>query len=147
MSHLFLRSTSTYLAMSKAKPTYIYKLVSFSSPIPEPIPKALPLSELDAASGFMHFSTAAQVPRTLKRFFAEDPSVTILRIDYSKVEEEIKWEDSKGTAPGEMGGEGIFPHIYGRALGSADVESKSVLHRNDGNWDEALKNAESWLVY
>jgi hypothetical protein len=79
-----------------SKPTYIYKLVSFSSPIPDPIPETLPLSELDTASGFMHFSTALQVPRTLKRFFAEDPRVTILRIDYSKVEKEIKWEDSKG---------------------------------------------------
>jgi uncharacterized protein (DUF952 family) len=50
-----------------------------------------------------------------------------VRIDYAKVEEEIRWEDSKGTgglvflvqllslraitAPGEIGGEGIFPHI------------------------------------
>jgi len=133
--------------MSKAKPTYIYKLVSFTSPVPEPIPKTLPLSELDTASGFMHFSTAAQVPRTLKRFFAEDPSVTILRIDYSKVEEEIRWEDSKGTGPGEMGGEGIFPHIYGRPLGSEDIESMTIWQRNEGNWDEALEKAESWLVY
>jgi hypothetical protein len=51
------------------------------------------------------------------------------------------------AAPGEMGGEGIFPHIYNRALGSADIESMAVWHRNDGNWDEALTNAESWLVY
>jgi hypothetical protein len=85
------------MAGANLKPTYIYKLISFSSPIPEPVPKTLPLSELDAASGFMHFSTAAQVPRTLKRFFAEDPRVTIVRIDYAKVEEEIRWEDSKGT--------------------------------------------------
>jgi len=133
--------------MSEAKPTYVYKLISFSSPVPDPIPETFPLSELDAASGFMHFSTALQVPRTLKRFFAEDPQVTIIRIDYSKVEKEIKWEDSKGQAPGEMGGEGIFPHIYNRPLRSADVESLAVWHRNDGNWDEALAKAESWLVY
>ncbi|KAJ7368163.1 hypothetical protein DFH08DRAFT_830581 [Mycena albidolilacea] len=148
MNRLFLRSTGTYLAMAGAnlKPTYIYKLISFSSPIPEPVPKTLPLSELDAASGFMHFSTAAQVPRTLKRFFAEDPRVTIVRIDYAKVEEEIRWEDSKGTAPGEIGGEGIFPHIYNRSLGSGDIESKMDLS-NEGGWDQALKQAESWLVY
>ncbi|KAJ7904384.1 hypothetical protein B0H14DRAFT_2662596 [Mycena olivaceomarginata] len=110
------------MAGANLKPTYIYKLISFSSPIPEPVPKTLPLSELDAASGFMHFSTAAQV------------------------EEEIRWEDSKGTAPGEIGGEGIFPHIYNRSLGSGDIESKMDLS-NEGGWDQALKKAESWLVY
>ncbi|KAJ7276270.1 hypothetical protein B0H12DRAFT_1227437 [Mycena haematopus] len=127
--------------MSKTKPTYIYKLISFTSPI-DPIPETLPLSELDAASGFMHFSTALQVARTLKRFFAQDPRVTILRIDYSRVEEEIRWE-----APGEVGGEGIFPHIYNRPLASTDIESMSVLENNKGDWDEALKKVELWLVY
>ncbi|KAF8211263.1 hypothetical protein K438DRAFT_1806994 [Mycena galopus ATCC 62051] len=131
----------------KTEPKYIYKLISFSSSIPDPIPKTLPLSELDAASGFMHFSTALQVPRTLNRFFITDPSVTIVRIDYKKVEDEIRWEDSKGSAPGEIGGEGIFPHIYGRSLGSADIESMLILERNEGNWDEALRKAESWLLY
>ncbi|KAK7061607.1 uracil phosphoribosyltransferase [Favolaschia claudopus] len=129
-----------------SKPTYIYKLVSFTDPVPEPIPAVLPLSELDVASGFMHLSTAKQVARTLNRFFVDDPQVTILRIDYSKLESEIRWEDSKGTAPGEVGGEGIFPHRYGR-LGSADIESKLVVYKGEGSWDEALKKVESWLVY
>ncbi|KAJ7499049.1 hypothetical protein FB451DRAFT_1204077 [Mycena latifolia] len=126
-----------------SKPTYIYKLVSFS---PDPLPETLPLSELDLASGFMHLSTALQVPRTLKRFFAEEPRVNILRIEYSVVERDIKWEDSKGEVPGEIGGEGMFPHIYNRGLGRGEIESVVVWERN-GNWDEALKNAESWLVY
>ncbi|KAJ6599196.1 hypothetical protein DFH09DRAFT_1130396 [Mycena vulgaris] len=130
-----------------SKPTYIYKLVSFSSLLPEPLPETLPLSELDVASGFMHLSTAHQVPRTLKRFFAQDPHVNILRIEYSVVEKDIRWEDSKGEVPGEVGGEGMFPHIYNRGLGRREVESVAVWDRNDGNWDEALKKAESWLVY
>ncbi|KAF7355203.1 Uracil phosphoribosyltransferase [Mycena sanguinolenta] len=134
--------------MSESRtPTYIYKLVSFTSPIPDPVPETLPLSELDAADGFMHFSTSRQIPRTLKRFFAQDPRVTILRIDYSKVEHEIRWEDSKGTAPREVGGEGIFPHIYNRALSKADIESMLVLESNNGDWDEALKKAERWMLY
>jgi uncharacterized protein (DUF952 family) len=77
-----------------SKPTYIYKLVS--PPLPDPLPETLPLSELDSTSGFMHFSTAHQVPRTLKRFFAEEPRVYVLRIDYSVVEKDIKWEEPKG---------------------------------------------------
>ncbi|KAJ7507680.1 hypothetical protein B0H11DRAFT_2218515 [Mycena galericulata] len=130
-----------------SKPTYIYKLVSFSSPMPDPLPEKLPLSDLDVASGFIHMSTALQVPRTLKRFFAEDPRVYILRVKYSTVEEDIKWEDSKGEVPGEVGGEGMFAHTYHRGLGVTDIESVAIWNRNDGDWDEALKEAESWLVY
>lgn len=40
-------------------PVYFYKIVP-SAP-PEPFPAEYPLSELDAADGFIHFSTAAQV--------------------------------------------------------------------------------------
>jgi len=130
-----------------SKPTYIYKLVSFTSPVPDPLPERLPFSELDTASGFIHMSTALQVPRTLKRFFAEDPRVCILRVKYSTVEKNIKWEDSKGEVPGEVGGDGMFAHIYNRGLGAGEIESVVVWHRNEGDWDEALKKAESWLVY
>ncbi|KAJ7937179.1 hypothetical protein B0H13DRAFT_1698898 [Mycena leptocephala] len=130
-----------------SEPTYIYKLVPSSSPVPDPLPERLPLSELDTTAGFIHLSTAVQIPGTLKHFFAQHDEVYILRIKYATVEKDIKWEDPKAEAPGEMGGEGIFPHIYNRALGSADIESMAVWHRNDGNWDEALTNAESWLVY
>ena len=54
---------------------------------------------------------------------------------------------NSSAAPGEIGGEGIFPHIYDRGFGRGDVESVAVWDRNEGNWDEALKKAESWLVY
>ncbi|KAJ7742467.1 hypothetical protein DFH07DRAFT_870002 [Mycena maculata] len=127
-------------------PTYIYKLVSFSSPVPDPLPEKLPLSELDVASGFIHMSTPLQVPRTLKRFFAEDPRIYILRVKYSTVEKNIKWEDSKGEVPGEVGAEGMFAHIYNRGLGTTEIESVAIWERNR-DWDEPLKKAESWLVY
>ncbi|KAF7301395.1 Uracil phosphoribosyltransferase [Mycena indigotica] len=130
------------------RPTYIYKIISHTSPLPDPLPDELPLSDLDAADGFMHFSTAKQVPRTLKRFFSTDPRVTIVRIDYSKVEREVKWEDSKGTGPGEVGGDDIFPHIYGRSMKATDVESSVIWERNE-DWDVALESetGKSWLVY
>ncbi|KAJ7068147.1 hypothetical protein C8F01DRAFT_1117012 [Mycena amicta] len=128
------------------RPTYIYKLISHTSPLPDPLPEELPLSDLDAADGFMHFSTAKQVARTLKRFFAADPRVTIVRIEYSKVEAEIRWESSKDSAPGEIGDDNVFPHIYGRALRASDIESVVVWERTD-DWDAALEEGKGWLVY
>ncbi|KAJ6539218.1 hypothetical protein B0H19DRAFT_1177739 [Mycena capillaripes] len=130
------------------EPTYIYKLVPSSSPVPDPLPETLPLSELDDTSGFIHLSTAAQIPGTLKHFFAEHDEVYALRIKYATVEKDIKWEDPKAEICGERGGEGFFPHLYnGGRLGSGVIESVTIWHRNSGNWDEALRKAESWLVY
>jgi uncharacterized protein (DUF952 family) len=77
-------------------PTYIYKIVPASAAPPSPLPDALPVSELDSSDGFIHLSTALQVPGTLKRFFSDKDSVYILRIIYTKVEKDIKWENDKG---------------------------------------------------
>ncbi|KAJ7086761.1 hypothetical protein C8R44DRAFT_721556 [Mycena epipterygia] len=147
-----------------SEPTYIYKLVScppdLADPASLPLPETLPLSQLDEKDNFMHFSTSVQVPQTLERFFANDPKVNILRIKYSVVKEKVEWEDSKGKAPAEMGGEGVFPHIYvhdKRGLASEKIDSVAVWERNkegkkDGrNWSEAVTKAlaepEPWLVY
>jgi hypothetical protein len=81
-------------AMSEV--TYIYKLVPLSAPIPDPLPEALPLSNLDSTDGFIHLSTAVQVPKTLKRFFADESKITVLRIKYATVEKDIKWESPDG---------------------------------------------------
>ena len=82
------------------KPTYIYKIVPASAVLPEfPLPVALPISELDSSDGFIHLSTALQVAGTLKRFFADQDSVYLLKIPYANVEKDITWEDSTRGEP------------------------------------------------
>lgn len=44
---------------ASAPPKYVYKIVPGS--LPSPLPRELPLSELDRADGFVHLSTAEQV--------------------------------------------------------------------------------------
>ncbi|KAJ7179254.1 hypothetical protein C8R46DRAFT_1073131 [Mycena filopes] len=130
-----------------SSPTYVYKLVPSSSPVPDPLPEVLPLSDLDAASGFIHLSTATQLPGTLKYFFADDDKVVVLRIPYAQHQDRIKWEDPKAEVCGERGADGFFPHLYNGRLGQAEVESVAVWHRTSGSWDEALNKASGWLVY
>lgn len=79
------------------RPAYIYKIVPISTPVTSPIPDRLPLSVLDESDGFIHLSTAVQVPATAGRFFVQETSLQILRLTYDKVENKIRWEDSKGT--------------------------------------------------
>ncbi|EIM86865.1 uncharacterized protein STEHIDRAFT_97703 [Stereum hirsutum FP-91666 SS1] len=123
------------------KPTYVYKLVPCTVPIPLdlsntqptstgtgksnpntypwPTPYTLPPSPLDSSSGFIHLSTSSQLPGTLTHFFSSplDKSVYVLRIPYDRthpgVEDKmVRWEDPKAEVCGERGGEGMFPHLY-----------------------------------
>jgi len=133
-----------------ATPTYIYKIVPSSFPPPSPLPDALPVSDLDNADNFIHLSTALQVPGTLKRFFGNVEQVYILRIHYSQVESKIKWEDSKGTAPGSVGEPDVFPHLYNDlCLGKNEIESVVEWERGSNDWDTAITKAkeDGWFIY
>ena len=76
-------------------PIYVYKLIPSTAPPQQPLPDRLPLSDLDVASGFIHLSTAIQIHGTLKHFFAGEPRVHVLRIEYARIKNDIKWEDPK----------------------------------------------------
>jgi len=73
----------------------------------------------------------------------------VLRIDYSHVESDIRWEDPKGEAPGEIGGEGIYPHLYNDGqLGKGEVESVIHLEKlNNADWSTLKITESDWLIY
>lgn len=66
----------------------------YTFPIPIPASHTFFLSELDYKDGYIHMSTAKQVPKTLERFFADVPSVTLLRMDYGRLSgfKRVIWE-------------------------------------------------------
>ncbi|KAJ3774672.1 hypothetical protein FB446DRAFT_462589 [Lentinula raphanica] len=120
--------------------------------ISEELPIRLPVSSIDQQSGFIHLSTSVQLLNTLKRFFAQDSSVFILRLPFDRLEEEklIRWEDPKAEVCGPRGGEGMFPHLYNDLkLGKEEVDLVQVLTPVEGSWHKAIENAkeDGWLVY
>ncbi|KAG6817207.1 hypothetical protein H0H87_011565 [Tephrocybe sp. NHM501043] len=128
-------------------PTYIYKIVP-TELIVLPLPDKLPLSPLDTNDGFIHLSTAKQLPGTLGRFFASEANVYILRIEYTRVKKDIRWEDPRGNKPGAIGGDGIFPHLYNDGqLGREEVENVIQLEREGDEWDIEKIIKSSWLIY
>ena len=58
-----------------------------------------------ASEGFVHFSTADQIPATSLRYYADVTDLLVLSVDADAVTAEIRWEDLHGT--------GVFPHLYG----------------------------------
>lgn len=67
---------------------------------------------VDIADGFVHFSTADQLPETLSRHFASEPELILLACDADALAPDLKWEKSRNDA--------LFPHLY-RALSMDDV--------------------------
>jgi uncharacterized protein (DUF952 family) len=62
-------------------------------------------SSQDAADGFIHFSTAAQVVESAARHRAGQPDLVLVAVDPGKLGTALRWEKSRR---GEL-----FPHLYG----------------------------------
>lgn len=140
------------------KPSYVYKLVPHDAPPPlppVPLPDALPVSQLDQTSGFIHLSTSRQLLGTLIHFFTNDPKVYVLRLPYDELDSQIRWEDPKAEVCGDRGGEGMFPHLYnGLRLGKEEVDTVVCWDRTVGgealrSWEEIVREGESdgWMTY
>jgi uncharacterized protein (DUF952 family) len=69
---------------------------------------------VDLADGYIHLSTADQLPGTLDRHFAGVGGLVILKIDLDALGETVKWEISRGGD--------LFPHVYGSLPMSAVLE-------------------------
>jgi uncharacterized protein (DUF952 family) len=58
----------------------------------------------DARDGFIHFSTAAQLPGTLARHFAGRDDLLLIAVESGTLGAALKWEPSRGGD--------LFPHLY-----------------------------------
>lgn len=85
-------------------PRWLYKIVRPPEHAALRASTAWPGSVDDARDGFVHLSTAAQVPGTLARHFAGEPRLVVLRVDGARLGDALRWEVSRGGA--------LFPHLY-----------------------------------
>lgn len=73
---------------------------------------------VDAADGYLHFSTAAQLGETLRRYFAGQSGLALFSVAVSPLGEALKWEVSRGGD--------LFPHLYA-PLSMSAVRDKAVI--------------------
>ncbi|KAL8988002.1 MAG: hypothetical protein Q9169_008623, partial [Polycauliona sp. 2 TL-2023] len=114
------------MATPSKLPRFLYKILPSTIQLPMPLPTSftLPQTSLDMHSGFIHFSTSAQVPYVLNRFFTgpEHGSVWLVKIDYAKLESDgnVKWEVAGKD-------QASFAHLYdGEVKGTTVVEPRKV---------------------
>jgi uncharacterized protein (DUF952 family) len=63
---------------------------------------------VDLADGYVHLSTAEQLPGTLDRHFAGQRDLWLVAVDIAAQGDRLEWEPSRGGA--------LFPHLYGPLL-------------------------------
>ncbi len=75
--------------------------------------------------GFIHCSTADQVPRTASAYYADVDELTLLSIDADRVGAEIRVEQPDGSDEG-------FPHLYGPLPVDAVITTQPYRRAGDG---------------
>jgi uncharacterized protein (DUF952 family) len=81
-------------------------------------------SSQDRQDGFIHFSTAEQLPGSARKHRAGQPDIVLLAVDPAPLGDALKWEPSRGGA--------LFPHLYGSLPVSAVRWTKDLSLGADG---------------
>jgi hypothetical protein len=67
--------------------------------------------------GFIHASTAEQVPKVLAAFYQGQSNLLLLAIELDKLEAEVRWEapvHPQDQSVNVIAETEVFPHIYGK---------------------------------
>ena len=83
---------------------------------------------VDLTDGYIHFSTADQLPGTLARHFAGEADLYLIACDPAALSPDLRWEPARGGA--------LFPHLY-RPLRMVDVASAAPVALGSTNSVEA----------
>lgn len=84
-------------------------------------------SAADARDGFIHFSTAAQLPGTLAKHFAGREGLVLIAVDVAALGNRLAWEPSRGGD--------LFPHLYGPLPADAALWYTPLALKPDGMHD------------
>jgi uncharacterized protein (DUF952 family) len=82
-------------------------------------------SAQDAADGFIHFSTAAQVAASAAKHRAGQPGLVLVAADPGRLGAALRWEPARGGQ--------LFPHLYGALPLAAVVSVRALPLGPDGS--------------
>jgi uncharacterized protein (DUF952 family) len=119
-------------------PYHLYKILDAAPP--SPLPARLPLSDLDRNDGYIHLSTADQVPGTADKFFSHVSALWLLKIKYAVLAAgtDSDGEVRQAAVRWEEVGRGCFAHFYHGDLGNGNVEAAYKVEKKGGTWTESL---------
>ena len=89
-------------------PDFVYKIATEAAFAPARGTSVFAGMPIDAADGYIHFSSAAQLAETLRLHFAGQSGLVLLAVRSADLGDALVWEASRGGA--------LFPHLYGGPL-------------------------------
>jgi uncharacterized protein (DUF952 family) len=81
----------------------------------------------DQRDGYIHFSTAAQVPGTTRKHYFGKTGLFLIAVDADALGEALRWEPSRDDE--------LFPHLYGELDLGAVTAVLDLRARSDGYHD------------
>ncbi len=105
-------------------PAVIYRLIAREAWLEAERGGTFHGSAHDLRDGFIHFSSAAQVPETAAKHYAGQANLLLLHVSVTALAAPLRWEISRN---GEL-----FPHLYGTLPVSAVHRVEAVPLSNDG---------------
>lgn len=81
----------------------------------------------DLRDGFIHFSTAAQVPETARKHFFGQTALFLVEVEADTLGDSLRWEPSRNDE--------LFPHLYGELDLGAIIAVHQMHARPDGSHD------------
>lgn len=106
------------------QPEFIYKVAARDLVVSARASGAFDGAPIDRESGYIHFSTAAQLPETLRLHFAGAGDLVLMAARTADLGEGLRFEPSRGGA--------LFPHLYGPLPMSAVVHEGPLAVDGDG---------------
>lgn len=88
-------------------------------------------SAVDRADGYIHLSSAEQLPETARRHYAGRTGLMLVAVDLRVLGDDLRWEASRGGA--------LFPHLHAplpvaaaRAERGLSIDDQGVMRFDDG---------------
>jgi uncharacterized protein (DUF952 family) len=100
-------------------PEFVYKIATEAAYAPARKGASFAGMPIDAADGYMHFSTAGQLAETLRLHFAGQDGLVLLAVRSEALGVGLVWEPSRGGA--------LFPHLHGGPLPIASIAWEAPL--------------------
>ena len=82
-------------------------------------------SAADVADGFIHMSTAAQLPATIAAHYRGRDGLMLVAVDVAGLGDVVRWEASRGGQ--------LFPHAYGVLPMTAVLAIEALEQAADGS--------------
>jgi uncharacterized protein (DUF952 family) len=106
-------------------PEFVYKIATAAAVAAAHAAGIFPTMPIDAADGYIHFSTAAQLPETLRLYFAGQENLVLLAVRSHDLGKILVWEPSRGGQ--------LFPHAYGEVSPAAVAWTAVISVAPDGS--------------